>query len=85
MTVTMSSRRSGEVEVQIRLNQEEHEFASKRAANLRISIAEFVRLAIREALLAEKGKPWMSYIGMIESGDSQSSRSVDELVYGTKD
>jgi hypothetical protein len=27
----------------------------------------------------------MRYAGMVESGDAQSSTSIDEIVYGSKD
>ena len=49
------------------------------------SIAEFVRRAIREALPATSDAPWMKYAGFVETGDSQSSQSIDEIVYGRKD
>jgi len=29
-------------------------------------------------------KPWMRYAGMIESGDPESSRRIDDIVYGQK-
>ena len=50
-----------------------------------ISIAEYVRRAIRQALPAPTDAPWMRYAGFVESGNSLSSRSIDEIVYGSKD
>jgi len=50
-----------------------------------ISIAEYVRRAIRQALPARTDAPWMRYAGFVESGNSLSSRSIDEIVYGSKD
>ena len=73
------------IRTQITLDQQEYALAKKQAAVLGISVAEFVRRAIREALPVDPGKPWMSYIGMVESGDPNSSRSIDDLIYGTKD
>lgn len=32
-----------------------------------------------------KESVWMIYAGMVESGDPGSSRSVDEIVYGSDD
>lgn len=31
-----------------------------------------------------QAKPWMRYAGMVESGDPESSRRIDEVVYGRK-
>jgi len=50
-----------------------------------ISIAEYVRRAIRQALPARTDAPWMRYAGFVESGNSLSRRSIDEIVYGSKD
>lgn len=52
---------------------------------LGISVAEFVRRSVREALPADGQKPWMKFAGLVETGDSRSSLSVDEFVYGQKD
>jgi hypothetical protein len=30
-------------------------------------------------------KPWMRFAGMVETGDPESSRRIDDLVYGQKD
>jgi hypothetical protein len=30
-------------------------------------------------------RPWMRYAGFVESGDPNSSQSIDEIVYGSKD
>jgi len=51
---------------------------------LAISIAEFVRHAIRDKLPPDPGRLWMRYIGMAERGDRRSSQSIDEIVYGAK-
>lgn len=67
------------------LEETEYELAKKEAKTLGISTAEFVRRAIREHLPVSGGQPWMRYAGMVESGNAQSSQSIDELVYGSKD
>jgi hypothetical protein len=33
---------------------------------------------------ADPSKPWMRYAGMIETGDPESSASIDDVVYGEK-
>jgi hypothetical protein len=70
---------------QISLEKAEYDMAKKEAAALGISLAEFVRRAVRERLPANDGGPWMRYAGFIESGNPRSSQSVDEIVYGAKD
>jgi hypothetical protein len=69
----------------VTLEETEYELAKKEAKTLGISTAEFVRRAIREHLPISGGAPWMRYAGMVESGNAQSSQSIDELVYGSKD
>jgi hypothetical protein len=73
------------IRTQISLDEEEYILVKKGALALGISIAEFVRRAVREALPPAGEGPWMQYAGFVESGDPLSSQSVDELVYGTKD
>jgi hypothetical protein len=41
--------------------------------------------ASRQALPADDERPWMRYAGFVESGDPNSSQSIDEIVYGAKD
>jgi hypothetical protein len=70
---------------QVSLDPSEYKLAKKEAAALGISVAEYVRRAIRSAL-PPNGRPgWMRYAGMVESGNRRSSRSIDEMVYGRKD
>jgi len=66
---------------------DEHEYSRvrKEAAALGISIAELVRRAVRQSLTVSEQAPWMRYAGLVESGDPNSSRSIDEIVYGTKE
>jgi hypothetical protein len=69
---------------QISLPEADYEAAKAEAARLGISLAEFVRRSIRAALPADRSKPWMHYAGMVESGDPDASRHVDDVVYGHK-
>jgi len=55
------------------------------AESLGISIAEFVRRAIRGALPPAGNAPWMKFAGFVETGNPRSSQSIDDVVYGQKD
>jgi hypothetical protein len=73
------------IRTQVSLDEHEYALAKKEARALGISVAEFVRRAIRETLPPSGGGAWMRYAGLVESGDPHSSRSIDEIVYGAKD
>jgi len=73
------------IRTQISLTEEEYEAARREAQRLGISLAELLRRSLRTLLPDDSSKPWMRFAGMIESGDAQSSASVDEVVYGQKD
>jgi hypothetical protein len=73
------------IRTQISLPKQEYALAKKEAKALGISVAEFVRRAVRERLPIFEGPSWMRYAGMVESGDAHSSTSIDEIVYGSKD
>lgn len=73
------------VRTQISLNNKEYDSAKQQAASLGISLAEFIRRAVREQLPVGSDGPWMKYAGFVESGDRRSSQSIDEIVYGRKD
>jgi hypothetical protein len=73
------------VRTQVSLDAREYALAKKEASAHGISIAEFVRRALREALPREGEGPWMKYAGLVQSGDPRSTQSIDEIVYGKKD
>lgn len=73
------------IRTQISLDRHEYELAKREAAAQGISVAEFVRRAVRQVLPPEGDASWMRYAGFVESGDSRSSQSIDEIVYGSKD
>jgi hypothetical protein len=73
------------IRTQISLTEAEYRAAKREAERLGISLAELLRRSLRTILPADESKPWMKYAGMVESGDSQSSRRIDELIYGQKD
>lgn len=73
------------IRTQISLDEEEYALVKKEAEALGISVAELVRRMIRQAL-PPPGKPsWMRFAGFVESGDSQSSQSMDEILNGSKE
>lgn len=73
------------IRTQISLRQQEYVEAKKAAKELGISLAEFFRRALLEKLPLKSEKPWMRFCGFVETGDSNSSGSIDEIVYGSKD
>lgn len=73
------------IRTQISLDKQDYELVKREAKALGISVAEFVRRAIRLGLPARSQAPWMRYAGLIESGNPNSSQTVDEIVYGSKD
>ena len=73
------------IRISFNLEKREHALAKKDARSLGISVAELVRRAIRDKLPVSNEAPWMQYAGMVASGDPNSSRSIDEIVYGSKD
>jgi hypothetical protein len=73
------------IRIQMRLHKQEYAVAEKEVKALGISVAEFVRRAVRDRLPISKESPWMRYAGMVESGHPHSSASIDEIVYGSRD
>ncbi len=59
--------------------------AKREARRLGISLAELLRRSLRTLLPADASKPWMRFAGMIETGNSAASRTIDDVVYGAKD
>lgn len=72
------------IRTQVSLSKEEYEAAKREAARLGISLAELLRRSLRRLLPADETKPWMAYAGFVESGDPESSRKIDDVVYGRK-
>lgn len=72
------------IRTQISLSQDDYAAAKREAARLGISLAELLRRSLRAALPESDDKPWMQYAGMVESGEPDSSRNIDDVVYGHK-
>jgi hypothetical protein len=70
------------IRTQISLEKKDYQAAKKAARVKGISLAEFVRRAVSDAL--PENKPWMKYAGDVDSGDpnASDSDSIDEIVYG---
>ena len=73
------------IRTQISLPPEEYAAAKREAAHLGISLAEFFRRALRQALPVDDSGAWMRYAGMVETGDPESSQKIDDILYGHKD
>ena len=73
------------IRTQVSLDKQDYAMARKEAKALGISVAEYVRRAIRRVLPGSGQPAWMRYAGLVESGNPQSSQKIDEIVYGSKD
>ena len=73
------------VRTQISLSEDEYRAAKREASRLGISLAELLRRSLRTMLPPDQSKAWMRYAGMVESGDADSSRRIDDVIYGQKD
>jgi hypothetical protein len=73
------------IRTQISLGDDEYDAARREASRLGISFAELVRRSLRMVISVDEGKPWMRYAGLVETGDPESSRRIDDIVYGRKD
>jgi hypothetical protein len=73
------------IRTQISLSEEEYQAAKREAERQGISLAELLRRALRVLIPPDRDKPWMRYSGLVESGDRDASRRIDEIVYGRKD
>ena len=72
------------IRTQVSLFDHEYEAAKLEAGRLGISLAELLRRSLRSVIPVDESKPWMRYAGMVESGDPQSSRTIDDVIYGQK-
>ena len=73
------------IRTQVSLTEHEYKAAKAEARRLGVSLAALLRQSLRTLLPADPAKPWMRYAGMIETGDPNASRSIDDEVYGQKD
>ena len=73
------------IRTQVGFDEHEYRAAKEEANRLGISIVEFVRRTVRQSLFVNSQKPWMSYAGFVESGDSNAGQSIDAVVYRSKE
>jgi hypothetical protein len=73
------------IRTQVSLSQEEYQLVKLEAKRMGISLAEFFRRSLRQAIPRTKHKPWMKYAGMVQTGNPNSSQEIDDIVYGQKD
>jgi hypothetical protein len=70
------------IRTQTSLSPEEYTAARSEADRLGISLAELLRRSLRTVLAQMGNAPWMEFAGMVESGDSDSSKHIDKISYG---
>lgn len=72
------------IRTQISLDEDAYRDAKAEARRQGISLAEFLRRAVRLSLpqRGRRSRPWMRYAGSVSSGDRDASRTVNEVVYG---
>lgn len=73
------------IRTQISLSRWEYLRAKEVAKEAGVSLAELLRRALRMVLPVSRSKPWMKYVGDIETGDPHSSQKIDDIIYGHKD
>lgn len=72
------------IRTQISLNATEYSLLKKEAKKSGVSIAEILRRSLRKMFPVDSQKPWMQYAGMVATGNPDSSRQIDDLIYGHK-
>ena len=70
------------IRVQTSLSSEDYAAAKSEAGRRGISLAELLRRSLRAILPQSANAPWMEFASMVESGDSNSSNRIDEIVRG---
>ncbi|MPY88374.1 MAG: CopG family transcriptional regulator [Luteitalea sp.] len=69
------------IQMQISLTHDMYREAKSAARRAGVSLAEFLRRALARKLGERKDaqQPWMSYAGVLSSGDPHASRSVNDV------
>ena len=72
------------IRTKISLSEFEYRAAKTEARRLGISLAELLRRSLRGLIPADESRPWMRFAGMVETGNPESSRKIDDVIYGQK-
>ena len=76
----------GRVTVHVSLDRDLYEQAEAEAGRRGISVAELIRSSLAEAVEPRReARPWMRYAGAFDSGDPDSSSTIDDVVYGSRE
>jgi hypothetical protein len=71
------------IRTQVSLDRHLYRAARAEARRRGISFAELCRRALAKELPVKEGdRPWMKWSGILDSGDPNSSRTVNQVVYG---
>jgi hypothetical protein len=70
------------IRTQVSFEERMYREAQAEARRRGISFAELCRRAMAGVLRSRSGeRPWMRYAGIVQSGDPDASRTVDQVVY----
>ena len=72
------------IRTKISLLEPECKAVKVEAKRLGNSQKELPRRSVGTVIPADESKPWMRYAGLVKSGDSNSSRDIDDVIYGQK-
>lgn len=72
------------IRTHVSLHEWEYKAAKSEARRLGVSLAELLRRSLRGVISTDESKPWMRYVGMVESGAPNSSANIDDVIYGQK-
>lgn len=72
------------IRTRISLDADVYALARAEAKRQGISLAEFLRRSVTVALQprVSTDRPWMRHAGVLSSGDSRASTTVDDVIYG---
>ena len=78
------TRGAAVIRTRISLMESEYTAAKAEARRLGISLSELLRRSLRTVIPGDESSPWMRHAGMVESGAPDSSRKIDDVIYGGK-
>ena len=72
------------IRIRISLMESAYTAAKAKARRLGISLSELLRPSLRAVIPTDESMPWMRHADIVESGDPNSSRKIDDVIYGRK-